>query len=672
MSAKPTQRLLRVFCPTHRIGFEAVAAGTILCGAGGHALAQNFPRDEFWEYCCDCQHFWPSDIAKSGKGREQCLVCDREIVRRFVCGDCKLISSESGDAVRRKAHSIAPGGAVDPSCPGCLSPPRGRPREHRCAEAGVSFVTPRADCPFCEERIGEPPSLPSSVANYLAQIKSGKTEAALDAARGLLVARPGGEFILLQNGGPGAGLAFVFPRAERFEARQDYYAYETLYHCAEVAAGEVWVLHPAVVEREGEGWRLRETGWLEIKGRAPAPPAADLATQPLGVASPPPAARVCPRCGTQSQAAHAFCRECGLSQTLPANAPAADFKPTAHDAPHDPPAHALAFEGAPTPGVLAETIPAEQGAAPGRGGRRVLAVVGVCAVLAAVFLIVVLALNTGGPTTASQLDKAIARGRLFAPPGESAYDLYRRMKSEGARPGELKVYEERLWPLLTSRPTQLLDDFASPSDNDPPLAEWEESSQLLSWASELRPDDGGVAARAAYCQGRIAYIAERKDEALTLWKRASELDKSWALATNGVGLIYNERREYEAARPFLREAIKRSPNWPLPYNNLGTSFYYKQRYDEARTQYEKAVELAPNWARPHAWLGDIAMYQKDYERAATEYGAVLDPAAVGASRMRLDQIRQKLEEARRLAEQQAAAADESDESDSGDMNGNMP
>jgi tetratricopeptide (TPR) repeat protein len=633
MTTESGGRQLRIFCPTHKTTFTVVAAGTIMCESGGHALAQNFPVENFWEYCCDCQHYWRSDIVQSGKGREQCPVCERAFARRYVCDSCKLISSESDETVRRKAYAIAPAGGIEPACPGCLSQPRSKLRSHQCDEVATSFATARAVCPFCGEEISDPPCFPSLVADYLDRVRAKKVEVSFDPQTSLLVAARGGEFVLVPVG-DAAAPSIVVPRAARFETRQDYYAYENFYYCVDAAAGEVRIVRPAVVDKADGGWRLRDIGELDIKRDAavyaepPSPPRTE-------------GSESCPKCSTARVANKGFCGQCGHRFSPDGVAPVAPEPSPSY--PPDDDATVVLPRGDDDSTAFTSTVPASS-------GRRVGMIVTAVAVVAVLALVAIFALNSG-TSLEGKLEKAIADGNLLTPAGGSAYDYYQQLKNQGADSRVLARFDSRLLPLLTNAPQQMLAEFAKPGSTEPPASQWQEACKQLSWASQIKPDDTSLAARAAYCEGRVSYLNDNKDAALATWLRASELDRSWALATNGVGLIYNERKEYETARPFLREAIRRDPNWAVPYNNLGTSYYYRKNYEEAEAHYQEAVEHAPSWARPHAWLGDIAKYRRDYARAAREYEIVLDPSSIGTSKMDLNAVRQRLEEVRRLAGQ---------------------
>ena len=134
------------------------------------------------------------------------------------------------------------------------------------------------------------------------------------------------------------------------------------------------------------------------------------------------------------------------------------------------------------------------------------------------------------------------------------------------------------------------------------------------------------------------------------WKKAADLDKIWAVPLNGIGLIYNEQKNYEEAKKWLRQAIEREPTWAVPYNNLGTAHYYQNRFADAVLYYEKAVEFSPRWARPHAWLGSIAEKNYDYAACARELGLATAPDAIGASELaNIETIRRKKQECENMA-----------------------
>jgi tetratricopeptide (TPR) repeat protein len=249
----------------------------------------------------------------------------------------------------------------------------------------------------------------------------------------------------------------------------------------------------------------------------------------------------------------------------------------------------------------------------------------------------------------SKLDKAISNNKLFEPAGENAYELYHQLKKEGADAKILKKFEDRLFPMLTEKTPEILKTVTEPGVPDKDLGEWQNAAKMLEWASEIQPQDSQIAAKAAYCKGRVNYLTENKQAAIEDWKKAADLDKKWALPLNGIGLIYNELKNYETARTFLQKAIDREPVWAFPYNNFGTSYYNQKRFAEALPYYQKAAEISPRWARTHAWLASVAKETGDYTACVAELEKVFAPDAIGASDLKLDEIRRKKQECENLS-----------------------
>lgn len=141
------------YCSVHQIRFHTAAGEVIECDRMPHALGSGFPAQSPWTYCCDCATFWPYEPF-NGNGRlKDCVVCERQITKRYLCSNCQVMSVESNALVRRKAHTIDKG-AVQPSCPGCGSTNGGAVTDHKCDEIGTSFLTSRASCLFCDLQIG--------------------------------------------------------------------------------------------------------------------------------------------------------------------------------------------------------------------------------------------------------------------------------------------------------------------------------------------------------------------------------------------------------------------------------------------------------------------------------------------------------------------------------------
>lgn len=630
MAAQPssvTPRTIRVYCPTHKVNFVIAANATIECHSGSHTLAREFPIESFWEYCCDCQHYRPVD--EGSKGSNDCPVCERKIARRFVCAECKVISVESDEAGRRKTFSISPQGTVTPACPGCLRRANRHSFEHQCEDFAHDFYTTREACPFCDEPIEPPPAFPCSVAAYSEKLPPSAVSVRFDAESGLVQPSVSGECYLVPVARDSA-LSMVIPQSQSLGSKQDYYnSYYELFNCENPVAGEVIIQSPAIVEAVEGGWQVREAGSIEIK---PAPQI-QVDTQPR---------ITCSFCGTEGNAGHAFCKRCGkrlraeTTSNLPSDTATKPelVSPYSQDArtPLQPPVPQVSVQTSPSSGLQPKTI---LGVVGGIAGLGIL-----------ITIIAVVAGNNKTRALEQRLESAIARGQLLTPTTDNAHDLYNQLKESGASQERLRSYREKLVPLLTNPPYQMINTFVVPGAEEPPLTDWQTAYESLRWASELKPEDKGLLARAVYCEGRLAFLTKNEDRAIEAWTRAADADKSWALPVNGIGLVYTARKKYATARTYYSDAVQRDANWAPPYNNIGTSYYMEKNYYEAKGYYQKAAQLAPQWARPHSWLGDIAMREEDYGTAVREFSLVFDPGATGTKNMDFGRIQKQLDLAR--------------------------
>jgi formylglycine-generating enzyme required for sulfatase activity len=144
--------VLKFYCPTHQVRFQAAGGEVISCEQGGHTIGYGFPASSWWEYCCDCETFWPSDPGNEILRRTDCLVCDRRIAKRYLCSACQIVSHESALLVRRKIYSIDSNTGIKPTCPGCAQRSV-KIVEHSCSEAATNLLTSRSVCPFCDGQI---------------------------------------------------------------------------------------------------------------------------------------------------------------------------------------------------------------------------------------------------------------------------------------------------------------------------------------------------------------------------------------------------------------------------------------------------------------------------------------------------------------------------------------
>lgn len=147
--AAEANRSAAFYCSAHQVRFHAFPAEVIQCDQGSHTLASGFPNESLWTYCCACATFSAYEPAVHNSQVAECPVCERQVVKRFLCHSCNVITIESATLIHRKTHSIDSRG-VKPVCPGCGSGTAAKILPHDCSELGISFLTARPSCEFCE------------------------------------------------------------------------------------------------------------------------------------------------------------------------------------------------------------------------------------------------------------------------------------------------------------------------------------------------------------------------------------------------------------------------------------------------------------------------------------------------------------------------------------------
>ena len=159
--------------------------------------------------------------------------------------------------------------------------------------------------------------------------------------------------------------------------------------------------------------------------------------------------------------------------------------------------------------------------------------------------------------------------------------------------------------------------------------------------------------------GNVYCDLGRHDEAIAEFKRAIELDPSFAHPHNGLGSVYRDLGRHDEAIAEYRRAIELDPTGAYPHNGLGNVYRDLGRHDEAMAAYQRAIELDPTFAYPHNGLGNvyrdlgrydeaIAAYQRAIELDPTFATAHISLASLYRYLGRTDDWARHIAEARRL------------------------
>lgn len=182
METADVTRKLKIFCPTHQSVFEVEAKPQITCEIREHSLSNGFPKSEYWEYCCDCQTFSPSDFGTGGKAKAACPHCERAITRRFLCDECKITAYDSDTETKGKIYSLNATDGILPNCVGCQkSFTASKIYQHKCPDTESLFFTNRKDCPFCLKPVlsqNAPPKTVEPIPNDKSAIRHSENQPA--------------------------------------------------------------------------------------------------------------------------------------------------------------------------------------------------------------------------------------------------------------------------------------------------------------------------------------------------------------------------------------------------------------------------------------------------------------------------------------------------------------
>jgi len=137
-------------------------------------------------------------------------------------------------------------------------------------------------------------------------------------------------------------------------------------------------------------------------------------------------------------------------------------------------------------------------------------------------------------------------------------------------------------------------------------------------------------AEAYFYLGRILQAKGMPDEALSCYKKGTELDQGFAAAFNSMGNIFQSQGRFEEAKACYQKAIALNPDVAVGYNNLGNVLQEKGQFDEAVSCYQKALHLDPhlymaceNLARAYCALGSVHREKGQKDSAVDFYRKAL-------------------------------------------------
>jgi tetratricopeptide (TPR) repeat protein len=91
--------------------------------------------------------------------------------------------------------------------------------------------------------------------------------------------------------------------------------------------------------------------------------------------------------------------------------------------------------------------------------------------------------------------------------------------------------------------------------------------------------------------GNVLFRQNRPDEAITSYQEATRLKPKYALAYNGMGIVYASQGRWEEAMVEYRKALEINPDYADALTNLALSLWQTNKKDEALASLTKALDI---------------------------------------------------------------------------------
>jgi len=132
--------------------------------------------------------------------------------------------------------------------------------------------------------------------------------------------------------------------------------------------------------------------------------------------------------------------------------------------------------------------------------------------------------------------------------------------------------------------------------------------------------------RAHFNLGGYFFGQQDYKQAITHYKRATELNPQYSTAFNILGYAYRQDENYTDAETAFKKYIELIPNDPNPYDSYAELLLKMGRFDEAITQYKKALSIEPNFINSHFGIAAALAYEGKPTDAVAELQKMTEKA----------------------------------------------
>lgn len=138
--------------------------------------------------------------------------------------------------------------------------------------------------------------------------------------------------------------------------------------------------------------------------------------------------------------------------------------------------------------------------------------------------------------------------------------------------------------------------------------------------------------RAQFNLGGYYFGQQDFAQAITHYKRATELAPDYSTAFNILGYAYRQNENYSEAENAFKKYIELIPKDPNPYDSYAELLLKMGRFDEAITQYNKALSVDQNFINSHFGIAAALTYEGKVAEAQAELQKMTQKARTDGER----------------------------------------
>jgi tetratricopeptide (TPR) repeat protein len=138
--------------------------------------------------------------------------------------------------------------------------------------------------------------------------------------------------------------------------------------------------------------------------------------------------------------------------------------------------------------------------------------------------------------------------------------------------------------------------------------------------------------RAHFTLGGYYFGQQDVAQAISHYKKATELAPDYSTAFNILGYAYRQNEAYSDAENAFKKYIELIPNDPNPYDSYAELLLKMGRFDEAITQYNKALAIEPNFINSHFGIAAALTYKGNASEAQAELQKMTQKARTDGER----------------------------------------